>query len=117
MNSAQIIALGSNLAPSRGHKFYMGLYRDNIKFSLYVAMRYRLPNTELPTVTAELELFNFSVKFKSVPTNMFSLIPFRLLRFRPRLNNCYVFGMFCQPLQQTTYMYLVSIDKFWALIG
>ena len=46
---------------------------------------------------------------------MFSLTQFHLLKFRQRLKNHDVFGMFCQPLQQMTY--LVLIDKFSAQTG
>ena len=71
---------------------------------------------ELPTVTAESELIRFLGKIEE-HSGQYVFSPFRLLRFRQRLKNCDVFSMFCQPLQQTTYMYLVSIDKFWALTG
>ena len=59
--------------------------------------------------------YGFLVKLMSALANTFFLTLFRLLRFRQRLKNRGVFGMVCQPLQQMTY--LVSIDKFSALIG
>ena len=61
--------------------------------------------------------YDFCVKLKSVPANTFSLTPFRLLRFCQRWKNCDVFGMFCQALQQTMFMYHALIDNFSALIG
>ena len=61
--------------------------------------------------------YDFSVKLQSVPANMFPLTPFWLHRFCQILKNHDVFGMFCQPLQQTTYSSRInwySLDADWS---